>query len=108
MEKPILTRKMASLLRYVETVCVDYGGMVDSRKINDEEREILRQWDRDGFITYKRLTSESIVLLSGTSKTHRATLSEEAWELAHASRKECATQMLQQEPYNQLKTTEGV
>ena len=82
-----MSKDERSLLLYIESVSVEYGGLIDSRKINVGDREILERWDQSGFISYSRLTWASIQTLHNKHCTDLVYLSEEAWRLAHEERR---------------------
>lgn len=94
-----------SLLLYVETCAVDYGGLVHCQRINSEDREILKRWDREGFLSFSRITLESLELLKDKHNTELVRLSEEAWALAHEERRARSVRMSNKSPYRDLITT---
>jgi hypothetical protein len=79
-----MSKDELSLLLYLETRAVDYGGRVDTRRIKDEDFVTAKHWDKDGFIIFKRRNGR-VVTRDGSS--HQVTLSDEAWTLAHAERR---------------------
>lgn len=79
-----MTNDERSLLLYLETRAVGYGGLVAPRHMNAEDFCIAKKWDKEGFIGFGRLVSESC---NYTTCSHWVTLSEEAWELAHKERR---------------------
>lgn len=82
-----LTKEERSLLIYIESVCVDYGGLVHSQRINEADFAILEQWDKDRFISFCRLTWASVQMLQDKHNSSIVYLSEEAWKLAHEERR---------------------
>jgi hypothetical protein len=80
-----LTRNEQSQLLYLETRAVAYSGVVDTRMMNDGDMEIVKKWHEEGFIEFGRICFADRNF--GTNYCH---LSEEAWALAHALRKERA------------------
>lgn len=95
-----------SLLLYIECCAVDYGGLVDCRKINDDDRAILKKWDREGFISFSRITFKSLKTLNTKEYNHDLVrLSEDAWKLAHEERRARNVRMSAKPPYCDLITT---
>jgi len=75
----------ASLLMYLECCCVDYGGSVERRRLNDDDMKIIEKWKESEFISFGRISFKDI---HGTRPaTHWCELSPSAWLLAHANRK---------------------
>ena len=75
-----------SLLLYLETRAVDYGGLVDTRHMNDDDNKIAEKWNETEFIQYSRITIASLNTLSNKHQTHAVFLSDDAWKLAHEER----------------------
>jgi hypothetical protein len=78
-----------SLLLYVETCAVDYGGRMNAERINTEDREILDRWKKAGFINYGRIIAADI----NSNGSLWVQLSDNAWELAHEERRARASRM---------------
>lgn len=72
-----------SLLLYLESRAVDYGGRVDIRNMNENDMEIAKRWDKQGFIGFGRI----VIRHHNVQGTHWCKLSQEAIELAHQGRK---------------------
>lgn len=91
-----LSRIEKSLLIYLETRIVDHFGIVDTRHMNDEDMNIAEKWDKDGFITFKRLPAKYVFnKIHGTVKnTHSVWFSEDAWIAAHKERRNRGNRML--------------
>ena len=94
-----------SLLLYVESVSTEYAGLVDASHINADDIEILKRWDKDGFISYSRITYRSLQTLVNKHKTSIVALSESAWLLAHEERRARNLRMKSKAPYKDLITT---
>lgn len=75
-----LTFKEQSLLLYIETCAVDYGGHLDSRRINDEELNLLHKWQERGYIYLEHINVSDY-------NNIMVDLSEEAWLDAHRYRR---------------------
>jgi len=71
-----------SLLLYFETCAVDRGGLVDLRRMNDEDKGIKDQWNMDEFVLFGRVRFADVKNYG----THWCELSNEAWEIAHLER----------------------
>lgn len=97
-----------SLLLYIESVSVDYGGLVNRLRINDDDREILRRWDKEGFISYCRLSSENVVMPIDKNDSSIVFLSDEAWELAHEERRARSLRKRNSPPICNIITTKKV
>jgi len=102
-----MTKDERSLLLYIESVSVDYAGLVHSQRINDEDREILKRWDEEGFISYSRISWDSIQTLIDKHHTSLVSLSEDAWRLAHEERRARNLRMISKPPYCNLITTKS-
>ena len=77
-----LSRNEVSLLLYLETRAVDYGGTVDPRHMNDLEFDIAETWWEAGFIEFGRLASSDVT----PKRSHWVKLSDDAFKLAHEAR----------------------
>jgi hypothetical protein len=100
-----MSKDERNLLLYIESVSVDYGGLVHSQRINDDDLEILKRWDEQGFVSYSRLTWDSVQSLHDKHNTNLVYLSEEAWKLAHEERRERNMRMRSRKPICDLVTT---
>jgi hypothetical protein len=85
-----VTKTEKSLLLYIECRATDHTGTIDSRQINDEERQILEKWHGKKFIVFGRIAFKDI---GQKSITNYVVLSDEAWELASKLRRERADRM---------------
>lgn len=85
-----LTLKEKSLLLYMETAAVDYGGKLQAVRMNDDDFAIADQWNKTGFVRFGRIAMRDILPRGATGehpRTHGCILSEEAWTAAHAERR---------------------
>lgn len=80
-----MTKDERSLLLYLETRAVDYGGKVDTRHMNKEDMELAKQWNQEGFVRFGRIKFHDIDTF--TKSTHWCEFSDEAWELAHKEKR---------------------
>jgi len=81
-EKIQLSKVEKSLLLYLETRAVDYGGLVDISRMNEEDMSIAEQWNKSSFIKFGRVK----IQYHNRDGTHWCKLSPEAFRLAHAER----------------------
>lgn len=83
------SKEELSLLTFFETCCVDHSGLVDARRMNDDDHKIAERWHESGFVLFGRVMFADI-------KNHYANwceLSPMAWEIAQAARVEKARRM---------------
>lgn len=81
------TRNEKSLLLYFETQAVDYGGTLESVRMNADDFAIVKRWNEEGFVHFGRIAFHDIKRHGGVARDHWCVLSEEAWTLAHAERR---------------------
>lgn len=83
-----LTKDQRSALLYVETCVVDYGGLLEGRRMNTEDHESLRQMQAIGWLTWGRIPSSLLGRHDFTHSTpnHWARLTASGWKVAHACR----------------------
>lgn len=82
-----LMRKELSILLYVETRAVDYGGVLDGMHMNSDDIEILKRWDEAGFVRFGRIALTDVKSTPTSCKCYWCDLSDEAWTVAHRERK---------------------
>lgn len=80
-----MTRDERSLLIYLETCAVDYGGLVSIEHMNEGDLTIMEEWTESGFLEFGRITRASIKGLRDRSRWVK--LSPTAWKLAHEERR---------------------
>ena len=86
--KQELTKDEKSLLMFFEDMAVNQGGVIDDpRKMNDDDIEIMKRWNKESFVLSKRVHLKED---ERRRLTYALRLSEDAWELAHQLRKERA------------------
>lgn len=83
----LTTRDEKSLLLYFETQATDYGGTLESVRMNADDFALAKRWREAGFIQFGRIAFNDIKRHSGVARDHWVVLSEEAWKLAHAERR---------------------
>ena len=82
-----LTRSEKSLLMYFETQAVDYGGTLESVRMNAHDHSIAKRWRESGFVHFGRVAFNDIKTHGGTARDYWCVLSEQAWVLAQAERR---------------------
>lgn len=82
-----LSKLEKSLLLYLETCAVDKTGRVESCRMNDDDRDLAGAWNLSGFIQYGRVAAQDLREDRGSNWVR---LSDEAWALAAALRRERA------------------
>ena len=78
-----LTKEERSLLLYLETRAVDYGGTVDARHMNQDDFDTLDVWKKKKLVDFGRLASECRT----PTRQYWVTFTDEAWALAHQERR---------------------
>lgn len=84
-----MTKEEKSLLLFLETRAVDYGGRVNTLHMNGEDFDIAKRWDEEGFVGFGRIVARN----HNSDGSHWVKLSDEAWKLAHKERKARAKRM---------------
>ena len=77
-----MSKDERGLLLYFECQAVDYGGKIDSRRMNATDFEIAKEWDSTGFVRFGRIAAHDIA----HNFDYWSVLSEEAWTEAHRER----------------------
>lgn len=91
-----MTKKEKSLLLYLESRGVDYSGRVDVSRMNQEDVEVARRWDREGFVQFGRIKLSDCWSNKAECYCH---LSPEAYALAAEERRERAERNWTQRGY---------
>jgi len=84
-----MSRDERSLLLFLETRAVDYGGRVNLQHMNEEDMKITDIWNKEGFIEFGRI----VIRNHNSDGTNWCKLSNEAFKLAHEERLERANRM---------------
>lgn len=95
-----MNQEERSLLLFLETRAVDYGGRVDTAHMNELDMEIARSWHAMKFIQFGRIR----IADHNPGGTHWVYLSRDAWEIAHKLRHIRAERMWINRPWK--KTSE--
>ena len=84
-----LTAEEISFLLYAETACVDCFGMLERDLLNEEDKNAMKK-----FILTKVMSIDIVDPVAnprhGTKWSHRVTLNENGWALAHTARRQRA------------------
>ena len=101
-----MSRDERSMLLFIEAVSVDYGGAFDMRRINEDDRKILDQWQSDGFIKWGRIKIADITQTSSCIRSHWVTMDKDVvWLRAFEERRARCARM--HEARNWRKTQEA-
>jgi len=92
-QKRELNKTELSLLLYLETRAVDHGGLVETSHMNEEDDEIAKRWNEEGFIKFGRVYSKHVKKTAYGAASRWVQFTEEAWEEAHKERKARADRM---------------
>lgn len=87
-----LSKTERSIILYAETVCVDFGGLLEAEKMNGDDLEALRKFQQAGILAFGRIPSRALseVRTSSRRPTYWITFTDAAWELAHSLRRKRA------------------
>ncbi|WP_234775050.1 hypothetical protein [Paraburkholderia tropica] len=87
-----LSKTERSILLYAETVCVDYGGLLDAQRMNSDDLDALRKFQEAGILTFGRIPSWVLGEVRSDSRrpSYWITFTDAAWNLAHALRRKRA------------------
>lgn len=81
-----MSKDEQSLLLFLETCAVDQTGLVDHRRINATDREIIEAWKASDFIRYGRVYSKDVLKFTNTYMSNWVYLSSTAFAIAHQIR----------------------
>jgi len=93
-----MTKDERSLLLYLETRAVDYGGKVDVRHMNKEDMDIAKGWNTMGFLKFGRIKFHDIT----HNMSHWCELSDEAWAIAHEERRARYERLAPQQTFSKV------
>lgn len=87
-----LTKVERSIILYAESCSVDYGGLLEGKRMNDDDLAALRKFHESGLLSFGRVPAKLLGPLSeyGRNPTHWVTFTDDAWALAHALRRQRA------------------
>ena len=64
------TRNEKNLLLYFETQAVDYGGTLESVRMNADDFAIAKRWNEAGFVHFGRIAFHDIKRHNGVARDH--------------------------------------
>ncbi len=82
MKREAFSKDELSLLLFLETRAVDFGGRVDIRHMNSDDIEIAKKWNESEFLEFGRIVMRN----HNSDGTHWCKLTSLAFELAHRER----------------------
>lgn len=87
-----LTKVERSIILYAESCSVEYGGLLEGMRMNEHDLVALRKFEEAGILSFGRCPAALLEPLSayGRKPTHWITLTDDAWNLAHALRRQRA------------------
>ncbi len=88
-----LTRDEKSILLYAETCLVDGGGLMAGARMNEADIAVLKKFRSCGILDFGRIPFHTIkeLVQPAVPFTHWVTFHDRAWELAHALRRQRAS-----------------
>ena len=84
-----MTKDERSLLLFMESCAVEKSGRVKAVHMNADDLKTAEQWNKEGFVKFGRIALEDISEFG----SNWCRLSEEAWQLAFAERKDRANRI---------------
>lgn len=94
-----MSKDERSLLLFLETRVVDYGGRVNTQHMNNDDIKLAKNWNEEKFIQFGRI----VIRHHNSDGTHYCRFSDEAWKLAHEERKARASRMLENRTWLSVK-----
>lgn len=82
-----MTKDERSFLVYAESCCVDYGGLLESIRMNDDDFHAAIKFELAGLMRFGRMPARLLGSSLGRTRTHYAELTEAGWVLAHECRR---------------------
>ena len=76
-----------SLLLFFENACVEHGGWLHHKHMNEEDLLIATQWAASGFIKEFRRLKMAVIRKTAGKYSHTCWLSPSAWSIAQAERR---------------------
>lgn len=84
-----MSKDEKSLLLFLETRAVDYGGRVNIQHVNKGDMEIASKWNATDFLYFGKI----VIRNHNSDGTHWVHLSDEAFKIAHQLRLERVNKM---------------
>lgn len=85
-----LTKAERSVLLYAETCVVDYAGLLEGKRMNNDDIDALKKFEAAGILTFGRIPARALAWMVGRECTHWVEFNDSAWALAHALRRQAA------------------
>lgn len=87
-----LTKVERSIILYAESCSVDYGGLLEGVRMNNDDLTALRKFQDAGLLSFGRIPAKLLRPLSdfGRNPTYWITFTDDAWQLASALRRQRA------------------
>jgi hypothetical protein len=85
-----LTKTERSILLYAETCVVDYAGLLEGQRMNNDDIEVLKKFEAAGILKFGRIPARVLGSMVSRQCTHWVEFTEAAWNLAHALRRQMA------------------
>lgn len=85
-----MNKQEKDLLLFFEDCEVNHAGLVDTRRMNDEDREIAEKWNASGFVQFGRIALSDVAAsrhYKENNLTHWCILRKDAWEEAANQRR---------------------
>lgn len=80
-----MSKDEKSILIYMETRLVDYGGLLDGPKMNKADLDAAKKFQEEGLLDFGRIPAA--LLEASKPSTHWVTFNDSAWILAHELRR---------------------
>jgi hypothetical protein len=77
-----MSKDERSFLLYVETQCVDAGGLLEGIRMNEADHEAAIRFEAAGLMRFGRMPARLLGSKYGPQRTHYAELTDAGWELA--------------------------
>jgi len=97
-----ISKNELSLLLFFETCAVDRGGLVDIRRMNEDDVRIAKNWSAAGFVGFGRVKYDDIK----STYSHWCELSDEAWTIAHQGRRLRCARLTERREWRKVDTGE--
>jgi len=92
-----LSQAERSILLYLEVCATENVGRVDTRRLSEIDKDIIKKWNSMNFIRFGSMRPQNIP--SGSTRSLWVKLSKEAWRIAHVLRRYRAVRMENNYPY---------
>lgn len=84
-----LTKTERSALLYAETTLVDYGGLMEGKRLNGQDHDALNRLQSAGMLTWGRVPAKLLgSFIGGRDITHWVSFNDVGWQLAAQVRRE--------------------